>query len=74
MILGGFGRVVLALGRGGFRLVRLLVVVVVLAVVSVRLVVGRLVLEGLATGCLVLLVMAMSWISCCISCGAEGKR
>jgi hypothetical protein len=58
---------------GVVRLVRLLVVVV-LAVVSVRLVVGRLVLEGLATGCLVLLVMAMSWIFCCISCGAEGKR
>jgi hypothetical protein len=58
---------------GVVRLVRLLVVVV-LAVVSVRLVVGRLVLEGLATGCLVLLVMAMSWISCCISCGVEGKR
>ena len=58
---------------GVVRLVRLLAVVV-LAVVSVRLVVGRLVLEGLATGCLVLLVMAMSWISCCISCGAEGKR
>jgi hypothetical protein len=85
MILGGFGCVVYVLGRGGFRIVCLVVVAAVLAMVLARsvegrlvlggLVLGGLVLEGLATGCLlVLLVMAMSWISCCISCGVEGKR
>lgn len=50
---------------GVVRLVRLLVVVVavvaaVVAVLPALLVEGGLVLEGLATGCLVLLVMAMS--------------
>ena len=73
-------------GVGVVRLVRLLVVVVVvvlavvvlavvvLAVVPVRLVEERLAVEGLVMGFLVLVVTAMSWISCCISCGAEGKR